>query len=272
MTRAPKSSVRVGSTVLFFFLEFVCLFLIVEFNRGKSQTFWHSAGLVTGTLMEGVQFFQNMIGQQDKMKQIQAENAELKSKLINLQLSAATLPDPPTPDTLAQRYHLIPGRVINKNIIGSNNNFTIDIGGKDGVKPHMGVISAHGIVGIVVDTSRYFSKVMTILHSQARIDARLRSNKFHGSLVWDGDETDYLMLKAIPKHVRVELGDTVETSGYTDLFPPDILIGKVDSLKPIAGESTRFIRVKLFEDIARSQYVYVVENLFTPPDSLNAKD
>ena len=273
MTRSLKSSVRLGSSVLFFFLEFVCIFLAVEFNQGKKQTFLHSAGLLGGLFMEGVQYLENLALHQSEMERLQDENADLKTQLTNLRLAYTRLPGAPGNDsTVTEKYRFIPASVINKNVIGHNNHFTIDAGGSNGVKPHMGVISSNGIIGIVVDTSRYYAKVMTLLHSQSRISARLRTNKFHGSLIWDGKRTDQLLLRSIPKHVKVAVGDTIETSGYTNLFPPDLLIGTVDSVGPIAGEDNHFIRVHLFEDIGSTLFVYVVENKIFPPQNVDIKE
>ncbi len=273
MTRSLKSSVRLGSTVLFFSLEFVCIFLAVEFNQGRKQTFLHSAGLVGGALLEGVQVMENLIFHQSEMERLQAENATLYTELTNLKLAFSVLPGAPRIDSaVTEKFRFIPAGVINKNVIGHNNHFTIDAGGADGVKPHMGVISSNGIVGIVVDTSRHFAKVMTLLHSQSRISARLRSNKFHGSLVWDGKRTDQVLLKSIPKHVKVVAGDTVETSGYTQLFPPELLIGTVDSVGPVAGEDNQLIRVNLFEDIGQTLFVFVVENKIIPPQNVDIKE
>ncbi|HHS95310.1 MAG TPA: rod shape-determining protein MreC, partial [Phaeodactylibacter sp.] len=56
-------------------------------------------------------------------------------------------------------------------------------------------------------------------------------------------------------------GDTIQTSGYSDMFPRGIVVGTVDSTWIDAGSHIWGIKVKLINDLRRIDYVYVVTDL-----------
>ena len=57
-----------------------------------------------------------------------------------------------------------------------------------------------------------------------------------------------------------EPGDTVFTSGFSSIFPPDIPLGVTGNSKIVNG-ATYEIEVTLFEDFGALRYVTIVENL-----------
>ena len=59
---------------------------------------------------------------------------------------------------------------------------------------------------------------------------------------------------------KFQPGDTVFTSGYSSIFPPDIPLGTIGKSKIVNG-ATYEIDVELFEDFGALRYVVVVENL-----------
>ena len=60
--------------------------------------------------------------------------------------------------------------------------------------------------------------------------------------------------------MEFEPGDTVFTSGYSSIFPPDIALGTTGESKIVNG-ATYEIEVTLFEDFGSLRYVTIVENL-----------
>ena len=60
-------------------------------------------------------------------------------------------------------------------------------------------------------------------------------------------------------HKDIAPGDTVYTSGYSSIFPPDIPLGIVGQ-KRINNGSTAEYKVELFEDLSSLHSVTVVHN------------
>ena len=52
-------------------------------------------------------------------------------------------------------------------------------------------------------------------------------NDYFGSLNWDGRNYRYAMLNEIPQHVPMNEGDTIETTGYSAIFPEGLMIGTI---------------------------------------------
>jgi rod shape-determining protein MreC len=160
-----------------------------------------------------------------------------------------------------QQYSYITAKVINNSVNKRNNYLTLNIGGLQGIRPEMGVVCSEGIVGIVKDTSKHFCSVISFLHKDAKLSAKLKKSGYIGSLVWDGYDATVASLKDIALHVKLAKGDTIVTSSYSSIFPEDIMIGRVEDFQTKAGENFYDITIKLSTDFSKLSYVYVVNNL-----------
>ena len=155
----------------------------------------------------------------------------------------------------------MPAKVV-KNSTNSNHNYMIlDKGEKDGVVPNSGVVTEHGVVGIVRKVSKNYCVAMSILHRQTKISARIRNKGFFGPLTWKSTDAWMFDLEDIPKHAPVAKTDTVETSGYSSLFPKGIMIGTIEKLSMEPGSNFFSITVRSHQDMSNLQHVYIVKNL-----------
>ena len=125
----------------------------------------------------------------------------------------------------------------------------------------MGVISPQGIVGRIVNVSDNYSTAMILLNRQFRANAKLKKGGERGSVEWDGKDPNYVFLKDIPKSAAIAKGDTVITSELSSIFPPNIMVGTVNSI--VNDKSSNFYTLKLrtatnFNSVF---YVYVIDDL-----------
>ena len=63
------------------------------------------------------------------------------------------------------------------------------------------------------------------------------------------------------KHVPVKVGDTIITSGYSQIFPRNVLIGTVKSVKSYPEKTFMDVTVKLSTDFGNLGYVYIAKNM-----------
>jgi rod shape-determining protein MreC len=115
------------------------------------------------------------------------------------------------------------------------------------------------LVGIVTGVSNNFSTVISLLNTHLRISARLKKSNHFGSFYWEGQDYRVLTLDDIPQHVPVSYGDTVVTSGFSSIFPPDFPLGTIESFHS-RGANFHSIKVKLFTDFKQLHQVWVLEN------------
>lgn len=153
---------------------------------------------------------------------------------------------------------LQPARVITNSVLRRNNFITIDKGEADGILPEMGVICGTGIVGIVYMTSRHYAIVQPLLNSRSNISCRLRGSSYFGYLRWEGGSPLYAVLDDIPRHARFKVGDAVETSGFSSVFPAGIFVGKISAIENSSDGLSYRLKVHLSTDFSRLQNVLVV--------------
>jgi rod shape-determining protein MreC len=76
--------------------------------------------------------------------------------------------------------------------------------------------------------------------------------------VWKEINPAHMILEAVPRQADIRIGDTIVTSGYSFIFPRGIFIGTVSRFWTEGGSNYYSIEVKLHEDLARLDRVYVV--------------
>ncbi|PQL95332.1 rod shape-determining protein MreC [Apibacter adventoris] len=160
-----------------------------------------------------------------------------------------------------QKYYYTTANIVSNSITRANNFLIIDKGRAQGVNVEMGVISSEGVVGMIINSTNNYSKVMSILNKNTKINARLKSSKYYGTLSWEGEDSRIMRLSDIPKYVGVKIGDSIETDGKSRTYPEGILIGRVSG-KSIDEETGNWnISVELFQDMGNIQKVYIVNKL-----------
>jgi rod shape-determining protein MreC len=260
---------RYGNVILFIFLEILCFYLIVNYNQSQKEIYLNSSNLFSGFILDKKENTKSYIGLKQVNEQLHHENARLLQKTFNRRNEELTrssmVSDTLSRDTITRdtsiKYSIIAATVINNSVRLRNNTITLNKGKNHGIKPGMAVISSDGVVGVVRNVSNKYSQVLSILNSQSRISAKIKKNNYHGNLLWKGGSPKRMTLEAVPKHALFSAGDTLTTSGYSSIFPKDILIGTIEDFRIPSGSSNYFINVLLFNDLAKLNHVYVIENL-----------
>ena len=85
------------------------------------------------------------------------------------------------------------------------------------------------------------------------------SSNNSGTLIWNGRNARLAQIDDINKHVKVEAGQRISTSGLNIIFPRNISIGTVEEAI-IVGNNNNII-VKLSTPFETLNKVYVVKNL-----------
>jgi rod shape-determining protein MreC len=161
-------------------------------------------------------------------------------------------------DTL-QQY--IGAKVISNSIHKRNNYIMLNRGKKHGINIDMGVVSNEGIVGVVIGVSENFSYVMSVLHKDSKISAKIKKNNQLVNVVWNNINYKKGSLRDIPTHLNLNPGDTIITSGNSLIFPERITIGYVEKYFKEAGESLNSASLLFASDFNALYYVYVIKNI-----------
>jgi rod shape-determining protein MreC len=131
---------------------------------------------------------------------------------------------------------------------------------RDSIEVDMGVLSHDGVVGIVSAVGEKYSVVVPIIHVGMNLSCRLKSNNYIGRTQWNGRQYDEVNLEDISRHVEVVVGDTVVTSGLTNVFPEGILVGVVSETDMTESDNYHRTILKLATDYKMVKYVQVIRN------------
>jgi rod shape-determining protein MreC len=168
-------------------------------------------------------------------------------------------------------YDITTAHVVFNTINKSYNYIIIDKGRKDGIVPDMAVLSPTGVAGVVSDVSENFSTVISLLNPYAQVSARIIPINQVGTVVWVDNDPSVAQVIGIPQHLIVSVGDSVLTSGYSDVYPKDILIGTVIEKFDNPNNTFLTIKIRLATDFRNLYNVYLISNLYKPElDSLKS--
>ncbi len=157
-------------------------------------------------------------------------------------------------------FRYIPATIVKLSRNRQHNYLIIDKGSEDGVHLQDGIVTPSGIVGIVDAVEKHYSYAISFMNPEISISARLGTEGAVGPLSWDGKSRRGAVLKEIPLQFKFQPGDTVFTSGYSAIFPPDIPLGTTGEARIVNG-ATNEISVNLFQDFSTLKYAVVVENI-----------
>ncbi len=254
--------IRYYSFFLFLFLEVIAFSMLFNSNNYQSASFFNSSNKISGkifSISSDVESFINLSIVNDSLS---IENARLKNQVLSERYSNKINTGVYTDTSMSfQQYTYIQAKVINNTILKRNNYLTLNRGRIHGIRKNMGVICGDGIVGIVKDVSDHYCSVISFLHKDSRISAQLNSSKDFGSLVWDGLNPKIASLRDIPTHVKVKIGDSITTTGFSSIFPENVMVGKVNSVSQKNGDNFFEVSVNLSTNFSTLRYVYVVSDI-----------
>lgn len=252
---------------VFLVLEVVSMVLLFRYNSYQGSVWFSSANAVTGKVYEWDSAVESFFSLSGVNSQLTQRNAFLEqqvrmlgdsiARLTRSQEAAVTRLSNMVP---FQGCRLIPAKVVANMVNRYDNLITIDKGSADGVKRDMGVVCGMGVVGIVYLVSEHYSIVIPALNSHSNISCTIQRRGYFGYLRWRGGSSQLAYLEDVPRHAHFKLGDNVVTSGYSSVFPPGVMVGKVLHVFNSADGLSYRVQVKLSTDFARLRDVCLVDD------------
>ena len=160
---------------------------------------------------------------------------------------------------VSRDFVFLPADIVKLSHNRQHNYMILNKGYEDGVLPQSGVITPRGVIGIVNVVERYYSYAIAFQNTDFSVSARIGREGAVGPLAWDGQSRYGAVLREIPLQTQFSPGDTVCTSGFSAVFPPDIPLGVLGKARIVNG-SMYEIQVELFEDYSSVKYVTIAGN------------
>src|SRR5690606_371805 len=250
---------RLRAFLLFVLLEAIAIGLIVSYNSPQGAVFFNSSNEFSGRFLAFQDNFTEYFHLASANDALAEKNAVLIEELHHYKRPTDSVTFE-LDSSLRHHFEFRSAKVINNSIHLNQNHLTLNKGRKHGIKEGMGVFNEDGIVGRVKGVSNNFASVLSILHTELLVSSKIKRTDVFGSTQWDGKDPQRAKLIYVPRHVEIEVGDTIVTSGYNSIFPEGIPVGVVEAVAP--GEESNYldITMKLAADLSKLTYVYLVEN------------
>ncbi|MEA3451100.1 MAG: rod shape-determining protein MreC [Bacteroidota bacterium] len=243
----------------FLALETIALVFTIPGNERSRALFINSSNTLSSVIYSKYYNISEYFSLRDINSKLFDENLKLRKNLYkSIKNKDSVFVES---DTLRKiRYKYFSGQVVKNSVLSENNFITINKGSKDGITKEMGVISQYGVVGIVVNVSRHYCVVLSVLNKLNGVSCKLKNQQYFGFTYWNGNSYRNVVLDGIPNHIKISKGDTVVTSGYSTYFPKGIPIGVIVDFEKNIDDNFFTIKLQLTTDFKKLTNVYLIKN------------
>lgn len=220
-------------------------------------------------LFENIGEMKDVYDENKRLKAQLRDYAELSAKYNDLDQQFSRLEKQLHVDSL-MNHKVKVATVVSRSFDQWNQIITVSKGSQEGIKKGMPVQTAEGFIGRVTSVSQ-FTSVVTLMtdptdNNQISAVAVNKGKTNFGMIEGYDQDKHVLLLKKISIDANVEKGDSVMTSGLGGVFPSELLIGKVVSVKPDQYGLTKIAEVKPAANFDNIEYVDIIERTSPTPD------
>jgi rod shape-determining protein MreC len=259
-------------------LNFALMTYDARDDATKQRKIRSIAGAITYPIQQGASSAGNWIGglfgNVGELRRASTENQQLHRQIDEMQ---AELRDTRDRAAEAERleklfnlnekstYQTVVARVIARDPSMWFDSVTVDKGRLAGVEVNMPVVTAGGIVGRVVSTSPWSAQVMLVTDEKSGAGAivgQLGQSSAMGSVKGMG-ENGLLEMRYVSGMEKVQVGDTVTTTGQDAIYPQGYVVGEVVEVKPGSATQAQIIHIRPGAGLERLKEVAVL--MYHPP-------
>ena len=250
---------------VFILLEVISFALLFRYNSFQGSVFFSSANAVAGKIYEYRSDVTTFFSMSQNNKRLTERNLMLEQEVKTLsQYIARNNGDSLVLDKYQKQmlkdFRLIPAKVISSSLDKEDNLITLDKGKADGIHEDMGVACGMGIVGVVYMASDHYSIVIPVINKNSNISETIKKRGYFGFLHWKGGPADIAYIDDVPRHAKFALGDYVITNGYSSIFPPGIMVGKILHVFNSSDGLSYRVQLRLATDFGNLRHVCVIDN------------
>ena len=250
---------------VFILLEVISFALLFRYNSFQGSVFFSSANAVVGKIYEYRSDVTTFFSMSQNNKRLTERNLLLEQEVKTLsQYIARNNGDSLVLDKYQKQmlkdFRLIPAKVISSSLDKEDNLITLNKGKADGIHEDMGVACGMGIVGVVYMASDHYSIVIPVINKNSNISVTIKKRGYFGFLHWKGGPADIAYIDDVPRHAKFALGDYVITNGYSSIFPPGIMVGKILHVFNSSDGLSYRVQLRLATDFGNLRHVCVIDN------------
>ena len=151
---------------------------------------------------------------------------------------------------------MIPAQVVGRDPSPWSKTIIVDKGIREGVYQGASVVVPEGIVGIVVEASANYAKVLLLIDPNSAVDALVQQTRARGIVKGGGD--DYCVFDYVLRKHAISVGDTVVSSGLDGVFPKGLRVGRISEIVRLNSGIFQKVSVSPFVDFEILEEVFVI--------------
>ena len=250
--------------LLFLLLQVIAFSFTFQSRSFQRSSMMNSASQISGGILESFSNYQQFLDLENQNQILLEENARLRSLKEDAFLPSFAKSYSQVDSFYQNRYTYINANVINSSYLKARNYLTLNKGSLQGIKSGMGVIGSHGAVGKVYNVSKNFCTVIPIINSNYSVisGAFAKDEGQFGPIEWKGRNYRFATLLDIPKQTPIKAGDSISTYKNSQIYPPGIPIGVVESFQLQSDQTFYSVKIKLNTDFSTLKHVYIVKDNF----------
>lgn len=211
---------------------------------------------------------------QKEIEQLKAENAKLKTQLIENTISSDNLKQLQALQkslkfvTDKNSSAFVSADIVAKNSGNYYKTFTISAGSVQGVKTDSIVVNGEGLVGRVYEISKNYCKAISILDNRTPISFEIVGRNNDTGMIMQDTKVVQISDESLVKgymfdsNSPVKVGEMITTSGL-GLYPSGIPIGKIEQVIPDDKNILKYVVVRPFVDFTILNKVMIFNKIDT---------
>jgi rod shape-determining protein MreC len=270
-------------------VSIIVLVALIGFSlRERSKLTWpeqfvkDTAGLFQSLVSKPAHLVSGFVGNLQDLQNTYQENKELKARVEDFARLEAQVHDlkkdnKDLRNVLGEKKTLrdlkpLPATEIGRNPDRWHEMIIIDKGKINGIEQNMAVVTAKGLIGKIKSVGQFTSTVqlLSAMDPKNRISVTIQgSSDVYGFVQGYDDKKKLLLVKSIPAGTKIQKGQTVITSGKGGVFPADLLVGKVEEVKPDQYGLNQTALIKPFANFYDINNVLVIKRIMPQAVSLS---
>jgi rod shape-determining protein MreC len=253
-----------------FFIGLIVILIVINNTAAKDIIRVSVLDVSEGVLSSVNFFFSNFTSGLSKIKEsvtvykekerLEIEVADLKSKLIQFNEVKSENERLRALLQFQSQNDLngVSAQVIGRDMSAFSDFIILNRGKQDGVDVGTVIISHQGLVGHVVSAGQSHARAILLSDTKARVSAIVQETREAGII--EGTPTGFLKLRHLEISSSVKVGDIVVTSGFGDIYPKGIPVGRIEVISNDHNNMSVFALVKPYVDFSTIEEIVCLKS------------
>lgn len=153
---------------------------------------------------------------------------------------------------------MIAAQVVGKDPSSWSKTIIVNKGVQDGIQQSDPVVIPEGIVGVVVEVSAHYAKVLLLIDPNSAVDALVQQTRARG--IVKGGGAGYCVFDYVLRKHGISVGDTVVSSGLDGVFPKGLRIGRISEIVRLNAGIFQKVSLTPYVDFEILEEVYIISD------------